>query len=102
MGLGLTTVLLALLLRRTVTRLITVLLGLICLLIMFLTLLLRRKRSGIYADPSSIATAASLLHHLQIVIDFRRVNPMVTKSTIAELLGNKRYRLSHYNTSAGV
>jgi hypothetical protein len=37
-----------------------------------------------------------------MVTDFRRVNPTVTKSTFAESLGNKRYRLSHYNTPTGV
>ena len=56
----------------------------------------RRHRSGLHADPSSLATMASLFHHPEVVDAFRRIDPDATKREIERALSSKRYRLDSY------
>lgn len=56
----------------------------------------RRHKSGIYSDPSSIATMASLLHHPKVIDAFRRIDPNATKKGMEAHLSHHRYRLGSY------
>ena len=56
----------------------------------------RRYRGGIYSDPSSIATLASVAHHPDVVADIRRIHPDATKNEMGEALARKRYTLGFY------
>ncbi|KAI9858264.1 MAG: hypothetical protein M1813_007538 [Trichoglossum hirsutum] len=62
----------------------------------------RNRRSGVYGDPSNIATMASLLHHPEVLNDFRRLDKEVTDKELKRQLGGKRYRLANYLSSGGV
>lgn len=71
--------------------------GLLCLIAAFIILtiyLSRHRPSGVYSDPSSIAVLASLLHHPEIVHDFRRLGP--SGSGLEQDLNEQTYKLAHY------
>ncbi|KAH0536541.1 hypothetical protein FGG08_006591 [Glutinoglossum americanum] len=87
--------------RLTIARLIEVMLGVTAVLAVYLTTLLHNSRSGVSSDPSSLATAASLLHHPQMLAGLRSVNCMGSKTDFANSLKNQRYRLTRYRTSTG-
>jgi len=55
-----------------------------------------RMRTGIYADPSSIAAVAALTHHPYVLDDFRTFSDEATSRDIVAHLENKRYKLDEY------
>jgi hypothetical protein len=57
----------------------------------------RRHKSGIYSDPSSIASMACLLHNPEVIKDFKSVDPGASKKEIEDALADKVYRLDYYN-----
>jgi hypothetical protein len=88
--------------RAAIACLIEGLLAFTAVWIIFLSLLLHNRRSGICANPSNLATVASLLHHPQVLSDLRSIDPMASKQSFARSLGNKRYRLAYYETASGI
>ncbi|KAI9882704.1 MAG: hypothetical protein M1823_005551 [Watsoniomyces obsoletus] len=60
-----------------------------------------RRSSGIYCDPSSIATVASLLHHPEVIRDLRQLPPDATSLEMNRLLGDNRYQLGTYRAIDG-
>jgi hypothetical protein len=76
-------------------------LGTIGLLAVCLIVLLHRRQSGIYTNPSSLATAASLLHNQQVVDELRGVDPIATRKEFAKASEGKRCRIIREETSAG-
>ncbi|KAI9674741.1 MAG: hypothetical protein M1817_001645 [Caeruleum heppii] len=77
-------------------RVMQALLAFTAVLLVNFWLLQRRHSSGVYTDPSSIATMASLLHHPEVLEDFRRLDPSATKLEMEKALAHRRYRLGHY------
>jgi hypothetical protein len=74
-----------------------VLQGLLCLiavLIIFTIFLSRDRPSGVYSNPSSIAVMASLLHHLDILQDFKRLD--ASDKELERIVNDQTYRLTHY------
>ncbi|KAF2674646.1 hypothetical protein BT63DRAFT_435720 [Microthyrium microscopicum] len=55
-----------------------------------------RIRTGVYSDPSSLATVAALTHHPEVLQDFRAISDEASSKDIALLLENKRYKLDEY------
>ncbi|KAI9742735.1 MAG: hypothetical protein M1835_003011 [Candelina submexicana] len=87
---------------RLVARLMQGLLGCVAVLILaIMVILFRRRKPGLCADPSSIATMASLLNHEHVVDDFQRLDPGATDDEMKEELKEKRYRLAHYKAGNG-
>ncbi len=60
-----------------------------------------RRSSGIYSDPSTIATIASLLHHPEVIRDLRQLPPDATSLEMNHLLGDNRYQLGTYRAIDG-
>lgn len=85
----------------TVARVLQGLLAFTAVMLINVWWLHRRSQSGIYADPSSIASLASLLHHPEVVNDFRRMDPDISKKDMVKALASKRYRLDSYRTFDG-
>lgn len=54
---------------------------------------LRTDQSHVYADPSSIASVASLVHHPETVQDFGELDQQSTKQEVLLKLCSRRYRL---------
>lgn len=74
-----------------------VLQGLLCLiaiLIIFTIFLSRHRPSGVYSDPSSVAVMASLLHHPDVLQDFKRLD--ASDKELERAVNDQTYRLTHY------
>lgn len=61
----------------------------------------RKHSSGIYSDPSSIASLASLLHNPEVVADFQKIRPGASKDEMLEATAGRRYRLDTYQALNG-
>jgi len=61
-----------------------------------------RMRTGVYSDPSSIASVTSLIHHPEVVEDFRSFREEASVEEIRQVLGDKVYKLGEYQRPDGV
>lgn len=78
-------------------RILQGILGFIAILTFFLAIAMLRKRSGVYANPLSIAALATLFQNQQVIEDFRRLNPYYTDTKmIRAALRENRYRIGPY------
>ena len=77
-------------------QILQVLLALTAVLIILVILLSRNRLSGVYSNPSSIATMASLLHHPRVLDDFQKLDPWATDDDIARLVSDQIYKLGCY------
>lgn len=71
--------------------------GLLCLIAIFMILtmiLSRHRQSGVYSDPSSIAVMASLIHHPDVLQDFKHLNE--SDKELERTVKDQTYRLNHY------
>jgi hypothetical protein len=67
-----------------------------------LAVMIMRTRSGIYSDPSSIASITSLVHHPEVVNDFRSFSAEASMKEVREFLKGKFYKLGDYQRQDGV
>lgn len=56
------------------------------------------RSSGVYSDPSAIATLASLLHHPTMLERFRRADDSTSEDELEEIFSGDRYRIAGYRT----
>ena len=78
-------------------RILQALLGFIAILTFFLAVAMLRKRSGVFANPLSIAALATLFQNQQVIEDFRRLNPFYTDTKmIRAALRENRYQIGPY------
>ena len=64
-------------------------------------LLLRKTKSHIYSDPSTIASIASLVHHPNTVQDFEELDQTLLKRKTVQRLSHKTYQLGFYQAYDG-
>jgi hypothetical protein len=88
-----------LIIRLLPARILQGVLGLIGLLILTAVFLGYQRQPGIYSDPSCIATMASLLHHPDIIDDFKELAD-ADGAEVLRLLREQTYRLAHYQAGA--
>jgi hypothetical protein len=74
----------------------------IATLILLVIIMNFRRESGIFSNPSSIATMASLLSHEDILHDLRQIDAAASDASILAALSGNRYTLMSYNDSVGV
>lgn len=60
-----------------------------------------KAKSGIYQDPSAIASLAALLHNPEVIDDFRRLDSRSSKEEMMKALGIRRYKLGWYRNAEG-
>ena len=77
-------------------QILQVLLTMTAVLIILAMLFSRKRLSGVYSNPSSIATMASLLHHPKVLDDFQKLGPWATEDDIASLVSDQIYKLGYY------
>ncbi|TKA63885.1 hypothetical protein B0A49_08402, partial [Cryomyces minteri] len=82
-------------------RLLEGLLSYVAIMTLVIMAMIWRRPSGLCADPSAIATVASLVHHPEVLDDLRSIPAEATHADMKRLLGAKRYRLADYQTSDG-
>ena len=84
-----------------VIRLIQGLLGLVAAMSLVASYKWSKKPSGCSAEPTSIASVASVMGHPQVGRDFQSLNPETTSKELKQYLKGKHYKLDHYITPNG-
>ncbi|EXJ76751.1 uncharacterized protein A1O5_01259 [Cladophialophora psammophila CBS 110553] len=83
------------------TRALEAILSLVALVILLVIILSSRRRSGIFSNPSSIATMASLLSSEDFMEELRRIDQKSSRSFAGQLLDPYRYISSRHQTGTG-
>lgn len=87
----------------TAARVLQGMLAFIAILTLALMIAILRARSGVYANPLSIAGLSTLFQNSHAVENFRRLNPYCTSSKmIRAALQGYRYRVDFYLDDDGV
>ncbi len=86
----------------TAARVLEGMLAFIAVLTLALAISIKRGKSGVYANPLSIAALATLFQNPHVIESFRQLNPYCTSSRMirASLQGH-RYRLTSYVSDDG-
>ncbi|KAN0110928.1 hypothetical protein V8E51_007315 [Hyaloscypha variabilis] len=80
----------------SILRLLQGLLSFVAVMTLTIMCMVSRSSTGISSDPSSIAFVASLIHHPDILADFRKISGQATTKDMVSSLGEKSYRLGNY------
>jgi Protein of unknown function (DUF3433) len=88
-------------LKVPVIRGVQALLSLAAIIVIVLVILRWPRRSGIFSNPSSIASMAALFSHRSVLHDIRRIDPNATKGQIAEALSGNHYIMGSFESSPG-
>jgi hypothetical protein len=80
----------------SILRLLQGLLSFVAVMTLTIMYMVSRSSTGISSDPSSIAVVASLIHHPDILADFRKISGQATTKDMVNSLGKKSYRLGRY------
>ena len=92
----------ALWINASIARILEGLLICISVLLVVVWGLVRSCASGIYSDPSSIASVCSLLHHPETIVEFQRLDQGASKENIIRNLSGRRFRLDAYQATDGI
>ena len=87
-------------LNNDIARALQSILCLIAALIVLLVILNWPRKSGIFSNPSSVASMASLLSHEETLHDFRQLEQSADKRQLEAALSGNHYTLSSYELSA--
>jgi hypothetical protein len=85
-----------------VIHLLQGLLSFVAIMTLSIMYMLFRSPTGVASDPSSIAFVATLIHHPDVLWDFRRISDQANEKQIVSMLGKKSYRLGSYLGSDGM
>jgi hypothetical protein len=88
--------------NRTVLRLLQGLLSFIAIMTLNVMVMLYRSTTGLYSNPSSIASIASLLHHPEVLGDFKSMSDEISSKELKIQLGSKKYQMGVYARQDGV
>lgn len=73
----------------------------VALLVVVMMILSSRRRTGVFSNPSSIATIASLLNNEPFQATLRGIPQTSSHSAVKEFFGSSRYKLVRHPTSVG-
>jgi hypothetical protein len=88
-------------LKVPIIRGVQALLSLVALMVIVLVILRWPRRSGVFSNPSSIASMAALFSHRGLLHDIRRIDLSATKAQIAEALSGNRYMMGSFESLPG-
>lgn len=86
----------------TIIHLLQGLLSFVAVMTLTIMYMVTRSPTGIASDPSTIAFIVSMIHHPNVLEDFRRCSNEATDKDIIKFLDGKNYRLGNYVGSDGV
>jgi len=86
----------------TIIRLLQGILSFVAIMTLAIMFMLSRSPTGIASDPSSIALVATLIHHPEVLADFRALEDEDTSRDISNFIGKKCYYLGTYLGRDGV
>ena len=75
--------------------------GTLSILLVALMLISRKRKSGIFSNPSSIATMASLLHHPDVLAIFRDASTLANSKLAIASLAGIRFKITTYESVRG-
>ena len=61
-----------------------------------------RRKSGVFSNPSSIASVAALLSNNDVLEDLQHIDPNADPDTLAKALHGTHYRLGYFQTAPGI
>ncbi|KAI9777735.1 MAG: hypothetical protein M1816_004598 [Peltula sp. TS41687] len=82
--------------HHAVGRVLEGLLGFSAVMTIIVWWMHHRAKSGIYQDPSTIASLAALLHNPEVLANFRRLDAKLSKGEMVRVLSDRRYKLGWY------
>ena len=82
-------------------RVVQGILAFVAVLTFALAIAILQRKSGVYANPLSIAGHATLFQDQRLIEDFRRLNPFGSLKEIRNSLRGNRYRLGTYSEVDG-
>lgn len=77
-------------------RILRAVLALLALLVLLLTIFARRRQTGIYADPHSLAAVATLFHHPRLLEIFQNIPPATRETALVTFLEAYYYQTGYY------
>ncbi|KAJ9602059.1 hypothetical protein H2200_013419 [Cladophialophora chaetospira] len=82
-------------------RALQAVLATIALIVFAMIIVSIRRRSGVFSNPSTIATVASLLNSEEFMHDLQSIDQRASRSSAKALLSPYRYMLGDHQTSSG-
>src|SRR6266536_598661 len=73
----------------------------LAVLLLIFIVLVRRRGSGVYANPHSLAAIATLAHSPQLLDIFRALPPGIREKQLGNFLRENNYGLGYYHSSDG-
>jgi hypothetical protein len=86
----------------TILRLLQALLSYVAVMTLVIMFMVLGSQTGVSSDPSSIAGITALVHHPDLLADFRELGSDASSKEIKSRLAGKRYHLGSYQRSDGV
>ncbi|KAH7370109.1 hypothetical protein BKA65DRAFT_561585 [Rhexocercosporidium sp. MPI-PUGE-AT-0058] len=77
-------------------RVLQAVLALLAIFLLFVTIFARRRSTGVYANPHSLAAVATLFHHPRLIDIFRNVPPATREKALETFLQAHSYKMGHY------
>lgn len=88
-------------LNITYTRVLQVVLCVTTLLVLAMMILSLRRQSGVFSNPASIATMASLLNNDDFVSEIQRLPQRSSRSFVLHALGRTKFTLAQHRAAGG-
>ncbi|KAK5061446.1 hypothetical protein LTR84_007989 [Exophiala bonariae] len=85
----------------TYARVLQVVLCVTTLLILAMMVLSLRRQSGVFSNPASIATMASLLNNDDFISEIRTLPQSPSRSSVLHALGRTQFTLAHHRAACG-
>ncbi|KAL5323604.1 hypothetical protein ACEPPN_008143 [Leptodophora sp. 'Broadleaf-Isolate-01'] len=76
-------------------------LAFMALFLLFVTIFARRRSTGVYANPHSLAAVATLFYHPRLVDIFQNVPPDTREKALATFLEAHHYEMGYYEHNHG-
>ena len=88
-------------LNITIARVLQGVLAATAVIVFTMMALSARRKSGVFSNPSSIATMASLLSNDEIIYELQGIPQGASSKVARRYLDNQNYTLTHYQTRSG-
>ena len=85
----------------TAARVVQGILAFVALMTFALAIAVLQRKSGVYANPLSIAGLASLFQDQRLIEDFRRINPYASPKELRNSIRDNRYRIGTFGEFDG-
>ncbi|KAL2059971.1 hypothetical protein VTL71DRAFT_10126 [Oculimacula yallundae] len=82
-------------------RVLQTVLAILALFLIFVVIFARRRSTGVYANPHSLAAVATLFHHPHLTYVLRKIPSATLEKHLAAFLEAHKYELGYYQNEQG-